>query len=56
MWKPYRNMLKSYPDSYQRERTEHFSVSSSCILYALRRLRISKKTLFASKGRCKQKS
>ncbi|MDR2886680.1 MAG: transposase [Bacteroidales bacterium] len=44
--------VEDYPDSYQRERAEQFGVSQSCILYALRRLRISnKKNTVSSQSR-----
>jgi hypothetical protein len=49
--------VEDYPDSYQRERAEHFGVSPGCILYALRRLRISnKKHTVSSQSRCSKKS
>jgi hypothetical protein len=49
--------VEAYPDSYQRERAEHFGVSPDCILYALRRLSISnKKNAVSSQSRCSQKS
>ncbi|MDR2928513.1 MAG: transposase [Cytophagaceae bacterium] len=40
--------VEDYPDSYQRERAEYFGVSQSCIIYALRRLRISNKNNIVS--------
>ncbi|MDR2928549.1 MAG: transposase [Cytophagaceae bacterium] len=49
--------VDDYPDSYQRERAEHFGVSPCCILYALRRLRISnKKNTVSSQSRRSRKS
>jgi transposase len=49
--------VEDYPDSYQRERAAHFGVSPSCILYALRRLRISnKKNTVSSQSRRGKKS
>lgn len=35
--------VEDYPDAYQYERAAVFGVSSNCILYALRRLKISHK-------------
>jgi len=40
--------VEDYPDSYQHERATHFGVSSSCILYALRRLGVSNKKNISS--------
>ncbi|MDR2928479.1 MAG: transposase [Cytophagaceae bacterium] len=49
--------VEDYPDSYQRERAEYFGVSYGCILYALRRLRISNKNnTVSSQGRRGKKS
>jgi transposase len=43
--------VEDYPDAYQYERAQVFGVSPNCILYALRRLKISrKKTLFHPKS------
>ena len=33
--------VKQYPDAYQYERAERLNVSSSCIFYALKRMKIS---------------
>ena len=33
--------VEQYPDAYQYERAERLNVSSSCVFYALRRLKIS---------------
>ena len=38
-----RNHEEEFPDAYQYERAAHFNVSPNCILYALRRLKISHK-------------
>jgi len=38
-----RKHVEDYPDAYQYERAKIFGVSPNCILYALRRLRISHK-------------
>ena len=38
-----RNHVEEFPDAYQYERAAHFNVSPNCILYALRRLKISHK-------------
>jgi hypothetical protein len=35
--------VEDYPDAYQYERAQVFGVSPNCILYALRRLKISRK-------------
>ena len=35
--------VEQYPDAYQYERAQRLSVSSNCVLYALRRLGISNK-------------
>lgn len=41
-----------YPDAYQFERASRFQVSNSCILFALRRLRVSyKKNAKSSQGK-----
>jgi transposase len=48
--------VEDYPDSYQHERAAQFGVSPSCILYALRRLRISnKKNTVSSQSRRSKK-
>ena len=38
-----RKHVEDYPDAYQYEMAQLFGVSPNCILYALRRLRISHK-------------
>ena len=44
--------VEDYPDAYQYERAAIFGVSPNCILYALRRLKISrKKNFFSSESR-----
>ncbi|MFY7815647.1 MAG: IS630 transposase-related protein [Chryseobacterium taeanense] len=37
--------MEEYPDAYQYERAAFFEVSTNCILYTLRRLDISRKSL-----------
>lgn len=49
--------VEEYPDAYQYERAAFFGVSPNCILYALRRLKISyKKNADSSKNRSNGKS
>jgi len=44
--------VEDYPDAYQYERAQALGVSPTCILYALRRLKIShKKNIFSSESR-----
>jgi len=38
--------VEDYPDAYQYERAAAFGVGPNCILYALRRLKISRKKTF----------
>ena len=40
--------VEDYPDAYQYERASALGVSPNCILYALRRLKISRKKNFFS--------
>ena len=40
--------VEDYPDAYQYERASALGVSPNCVLYALRRLKISRKKNFFS--------
>jgi len=52
-----RKHVQEYPDAYQYERASFFGVSANCILYALRRLKLShKKNAIPSQVRSHKKS
>ena len=52
-----RKHVEEYPDAYQYERAAFFGVSANCILYALRRLKIShKKNVVPPQVRSSKKS
>lgn len=40
--------VEKYPDAYQYERAKRLNVSANCVMYALRRLGISRKKKFSS--------